>query len=359
MKLRVWVLWATWMVGQRFVSLLENHPWFEIWALAASPRSAWKTYAEACKWAMSTPMPEAIKGSIVHEVQADINDIKSKVDFVFSALSMDKEEIRQVESSYARLGIPVISNNSAFRESQYVPMVIPEINDDHLDIIPLQQRHFWWDKGFIAVKSNCSIQSYVPALHPLMKFGIRSLIITTLQAISWAWKTFDTWPEMVDNVIPFIWWEESKSEREPLKIWWKIESGVIKPNTDIVIWATCTRVPASDGHMATVSIKFDKKPSESDILELWKNYKGYPQIHNLPSAPKQFLTYFPESNRPQTRLDRDAEKWMWITIWRLRPCRVNDYSFVWLSHNTLRWAAWWAVLLAETLLAKWFIEGAK
>ena len=357
-KYKVWILWATWMVWQRFISLLENHPWFDIVLVAASPRSAWKPYMQAVqdRWAMDTQIPDNVKNLNVYAVKSDIEEIVTQVDFVFCALDIDKEKIREIENLYASKDIPVISNNSAHRWTDDVPMIIPEINHDHVDIIPSQQKNYWWIKWFIVVKSNCSIQSYIPALEPLKKYWIEKVLVSTYQAISGAWKTFETWPEMVDNVIPYIWGEEAKSEKEPLKVWGKIENWKIVNEQNINFSANCVRVPVLDGHMATVNVKFKEKPSIEQILEDWKNFKSFPQNENLPFAPKQFLKYFEEDNRPQTKLDRDLENGMWVSIWRLRDCKVLDYWFVCLSHNTIRGAAWGAILLAETLVKKAYLN---
>lgn len=357
-KFRVGILWATWMVGQRFISLLEWHPWFDIVLVAASPNSANKTYEDAVskKWSMKTSIPNNIRNLNVFAVEEDLQKIVPQVDFVFCALDLDKNKIKEIENLYAQNWIPVVSNNSAHRWTKDVPMIMPELNHDHLDIIPIQQKNYWWDGGFIVVKSNCSIQSYIPALDPLLRFWIEKVFVTTYQAISWSWKTFNTWPEMIDNVIPFIWWEEEKSEKEPLKVWWKIEWNEIINEDKIIFSTTCIRVPVTDGHMASVSVKFKNKPSKEEILEIWRNFKWFPQENNLPFAPKQFLKYFEEDDRPQTKLERDLENGMWVSIWRLRECNVLDYKFVCLSHNTIRGAAWWAILVAETLVEKGYIR---
>ena len=357
-KYRVGVVGATGMVGQRFVSLLENHPWFHLEVVAASPRSAGKTYEEAVggRWAMSTPMPQVAKHLVVMNA-ADVAAVASKVDFVFCAVDMKKEEIRALEEAYARAECPVVSNNSANRFTPDVPMVVPEINADHLEIIPAQRRRLGTKRGFIAVKSNCSLQSYVPAMHPLMQeFGVTKALVCTYQAISGAGKTFATWPEMVDNCIPYIGGEEEKSEQEPLKLWGKVEGNRIVCADGPAITAQCLRIPVSDGHMAAVFLSFAKKPTKEQILEKWANFAGPAQQLNLPSAPKQFLHYFEEADRPQTRLDRDTEKGMAVCIGRLREDTQYDYKFVCLSHNTLRGAAGGGVLLAELLAAKGYFD---
>ncbi len=357
-KFKVGVVGATGMVGQRFVSLLENHPWFELTTVAASPRSAGKTYKDAIgnRWAMATPMPANAAGLIVKNAEDDAEDIAREVDFIFSAVDMKKEEIRALEEKYAKLECPVVSNNSAHRWTDDVPMVVPEINPEHIKIIDAQRKRLGVKRGFIAVKSNCSLQSYVPALHPLKdEFGLTKALVCTYQAISGAGKTFETWPEMIDNVIPYIGGEEEKSEKEPLKLWGTIENGVIKSAEGPSITAQCLRVPASDGHMAAVFMSFDKKPTVEQILEKWKNFSGRPQELDLPSAPKQFLHYFTEDDRPQTKLDRNLENGMAVSIGRLRPDTQYDYKFVCLSHNTLRGAAGGAMLLAELLCAENYI----
>ena len=347
------VIGATGMVGQRFVSLLEHHPWFDIAALAASSRSAGKTYAEAVgtRWAMTTPMPEKTKNMIVLDAVNDAEKIAATVDFVFCAVDMPKEEIRALEEKYAKLECPVISNNSAHRHTKDVPMIVPEINAEHDEIIHAQRKRLGTKRGFIAVKSNCSLQSYVPALHPLMHFGITNVLACTYQAISGAGKTFETWPEMVDNVIPFIGGEEEKSEIEPLKLWGHIEGDEIVDATTPNITTQCLRVPVSDGHMAAVFVSFAQKPSIEEIKQAWAQFSGPAQTLELPSAPKQFLHYFEEDNRPQTKLDRNLENGMAVSIGRLREDKQYDYKFVCLSHNTLRGAAGGGILMAE-LLAK-------
>lgn len=355
---RVGVVGATGMVGQRFVSLLENHPWFKLVAVAASPRSAGKTYEEAvgARWAMPNPMPEEAKNLIVLDA-SHVEEVASKVDFVFCAVDMKKEEIRALEEAYAKAECPVVSNNSAHRFTEDVPMVVPEINAHHIDIIPAQRKRLGTKRGFIAVKSNCSLQSYVPALHPLMEdFGVEKVLVCTYQAISGAGKTFETWPEMVDNCIPYIGGEEEKSEKEPLKLWGSIQGDVIVNASEPSITAQCLRIPASDGHMAAVFASFKKKPTKEEILEHWAKFSGPAQELELPSAPKQFLHYFEEDNRPQTRLDRNTEKGMAVCVGRLREDTQYDYKFVCLSHNTLRGAAGGAVLLAELLAAKGYMD---
>ena len=338
------------MVGQRFVSLLEHHPWFEVVKLAASPRSAGKTYREALgsRWAMSTPVPASMADLVMYDA-SDVEKMADGLDFVFCAVDMKKDEIRALEERYAKAECPVISNNSAHRFTPDVPMIIPEINADHMKIIDAQRRRLGTKRGFIAVKSNCSLQSYVPALEPLRDFGVREVLACTYQAISGAGKTFETWPEMVDNVIPFISGEEEKSEKEPMKIWGTVEGDEIKLASSPFITTQCIRVPVTDGHLAAVFVRFDHKPSKEEILRRWKEFAGEPQRLNLPSAPKQFLTYFEEDNMPQTRLNRDQEHGMGVSIGRLREDSQYDYKFVCLSHNTIRGAAGGAVLMAELL----------
>ncbi len=354
----VGIIGATGMVGQRFITLLAEHPWFNITLLAASPRSAGKKYTEAVgsRWAMKTEMPEFVKDMVMYDATADIEKIASQVDFVFCAVDMKKDEIRALEEAYSKAECPVISNNSAHRHTGDVPMIVPEINPEHAEIIEAQRKRLGTKRGFVAVKSNCSLQSYVPALHPLMKFGVKNVLACTYQAISGAGKTFETWPEMVDNVIPFIGGEEEKSEVEPLKIWGKIENGEIVDANTPAITTQCLRVPVSDGHTAAVFVSFDKKPSIDEIKEAWNSFKGEPQDLELPSAPKQFLNYFEEDNRPQAKLDRDMEGGMAVSIGRLREDSQYDYKFVCLSHNTLRGAAGGAVLMAELLAAKGYLD---
>ena len=358
---KVGVVGCTGMVGHRFVTLMENHPWFQLTVVAASARSAGKTYEEAVspRWAMDTPIPEEAKKLVVMDATADIDKIASSVDFVFCAVDMKKEEIRALEEEYAKHECPVVSNNSAHRFTPDVPMVVPEINPEHLEIIPAQRKRLGTKRGFIAVKSNCSLQSYVPALHPLrQKYGIDKALVCTYQAISGAGKTFETWPEMIDNVIPYIGGEEEKSEQEPMKLWGKVNGDHIENTNTPSITAQCLRVPVSNGHMAAVFMSFPegKKPSVEEIKDIWANYKGRAQELELPSAPKQFLHYFEEDNRPQTKLDRMLEGGMAVSIGRLRPDTQYDYKFVCLSHNTLRGAAGGAVLLAELLCAEGYME---
>ena len=349
----VGVIGATGMVGQRFVSLLEHHPWFHVTVLAASSRSAGKTYAEAvgARWAMPTPIPEALTGLVVRDAVADAEAIARDVDFVFCAVDMPKAEIRALEERYAKLECPVISNNSAHRHTKDIPMIVPEINAEHAQIIDAQRKRLGTKRGFIAVKSNCSLQSYVPALHPLLGFGVTKVLACTYQAISGAGKTFATWPEMVDNVIPYIGGEEEKSEIEPLKLWGHIEGDEIVEATTPSITTQCLRVPVSDGHMAAVFMSFEHKPSIEQIRKAWAEFRGPAQELELPSAPKQFLHYFEEPDRPQTKLDRNLENGMAVSIGRLREDTQYDYKFVCLSHNTLRGAAGGGILMAE-LLAK-------
>ncbi len=356
---KVGIIGATGMVGQRFITLLAEHEWFEITVLAASARSAGKKYAEVAekRWAMKAPIPEKVRDMVILDATADIKKIAGAVDFVFCAVDMKKDEIKALEEAYAKAECPVVSNNSAHRFTPDVPMIIPEINDNHLDIIASQKARLGTKRGFIAVKSNCSLQSYVPALHPLKeKFGLKAALACTYQAISGAGKTFETWPEMIDNVIPFIGGEEEKSEQEPLKIWGEIKDGAIVKATTPSITAQCIRVPASDGHLAAVFATFEKKPTKEEILACWKEFAGKPQALKLPSAPPQFLTYFEEDNRPQTKLDRDLYGGMGVSIGRLREDTQYDYKFVCLSHNTLRGAAGGAVLLAELLCAEGYMD---
>ncbi len=358
-KLKVGVIGGTGMVGQRFISLLAEHPWFELTTIAASGRSAGKTYEQAAgaRWALEAPMPEKAKGIVVKSAVDDMAAIASEVDLVFSAVDMKTDEIRALEEGYAKLECPVVSNNSAHRWTPDVPMVVPEINPEHLDVIPSQRKRLGTKRGFIAVKSNCSLQSYVPALHPLKdEFGLEKVLVCTYQAISGAGKTFETWPEMVDNVIPYIGGEEEKSEQEPMKLWGHVENGQIVSAAAPSITAQCLRVPASNGHMAAVFASFAKKPSREEILARWAAFSGKPQALALPSAPKQFLHYFEEDNRPQTKLDRNLEGGMAVSIGRLRPDTQYDYKFVCLSHNTLRGAAGGGVLLAELLCAEGWLD---
>lgn len=355
-KLKVGVIGATGMVGQRFITLLENHPYFELTLLAASGRSAGKTYEEALgeRWKLSTPMPESVKNMIVMDA-ADVQAVSAQVDFVFCAVDMKKDEIRALEEAYAKTETPVVSNNSANRWTPDVPMVIPEINDAHLAIIETQRKRLGTKNGFIAVKPNCSIQSYVPMLTPLRDLGIKQVVATTYQAISGAGKTFREWPEMMDNVIPYIGGEEEKSEEEPLRIWGNIQNGMIVKAEKPIITTQCLRVPVLDGHMAAVFMSFEKKVQKEEILERWNNFKGKPQDLKLPSAPEKFITYFEEDNRPQTHLDRNTYKGMGVCAGRLREDKLYDYKFVGLSHNTLRGAAGGAVLIAELLYAEGYL----
>lgn len=357
---KVGIIGGTGMVGQRFVTLLEHHPWFQLTLIAASARSAGKTYEEAVgsRWAMSVPMPEEAKHLVVMHAEEDVAQIAAMVDFVFCAVDMKKDEIKALEEEYAKHECPVVSNNSAHRMTPDVPMVVPEINPEHLSVIPAQRKRLGSKRGFIAVKSNCSLQSYVPALHPLRSYGLRDVLVCTYQAISGAGKTFERWPEMVDNVIPYIGGEEEKSEREPLKLWGKVENGVIENAASPCITAQCIRVAVADGHMAAVFARFDKKPEMEEMKRIWRDYQGRAQELKLPSAPKQFLHCFEENDRPQTRLDRDIEGGMAISIGRLRPDTQYDYKFVCLSHNTLRGAAGGAVLLAELLCAEGYMDRA-
>ena len=355
-KLRVGILGATGMVGQRFISLLENHPWFEVVTVAASPRSAGKTYEEAVggRWKMDTPMPEGVKNLIVKNVN-EVEEVASTVDFVFSAVDMTKDEIRAIEEEYAKTETPVVSNNSAHRWTPDVPMVVPEINPEHFQIIEAQKKRLGTTRGFIAVKPNCSIQSYAPVLTAWKEFEPYEVVATTYQAISGAGKTFKDWPEMVGNIIPYIGGEEEKSEKEPLRIWGKIEGDKIVPATSPVITCQCIRVPVLNGHTAAVFVKFRKKPTKEQLIEKLTSFSGEPQRLGLPSAPKQFIQYLEEDNRPQVALDVDFENGMGISVGRLREDTVYDYKFVGLSHNTLRGAAGGALLCAELLKAQGYI----
>ena len=357
MKKRVGIIGATGMVGQRFLTLLENHPYFDVSVLAASARSAGQRYEDAVgsRWKMSRPIPEEYKSMIIIDAQK-IDEIAPLVDFVFCAVDMKKDEIKALEEAYARAEIPVVSNNSANRFTPDVPMVIPEVNPEHLEIIEAQKKRLGTKKGFIAVKPNCSIQSYVPALTPLLEFEPYEIVATTYQAISGAGKTFAEWEEMVDNVIPYIGGEEEKSEQEPLKVWGAVKNGEIVKATSPVITTQCIRVPVTDGHTAAVFVKFRNKPTKEQILSAWKNFKGDPQYLELPHAPLQFITYFEEDNRPQARLDRDIYNGMGVSVGRLREDHVYDYKFVGLSHNTLRGAAGGAVLIAELLYKKGYFD---
>lgn len=355
-KLRVGILGGTGMVGQRFISLLENHPWFEVVTVAASPRSAGKTYEEAVgdRWKMSTPMPESVKKLVVMNVN-EVAEVCSSVDFVFSAVDMTKDEIKAIEYAYAKAETPVVSNNSAHRWTPDVPMVVPELNPEHLEVIADQKKRLGTNNGFIVVKPNCSIQSYTPALHALKEYGPKVVVATTYQAISGAGKNFTDWPEMLDNIIPYIGGEEEKSEQEPLRIWGNVENGEIVKAEGPMITTQCIRVPVSDGHTAAVFVSFDKKPTKEEMIKAWSEFKGIPQELELPSAPKQFIKYCEEDNRPQAKMDRDYENGMGVTLGRLREDRVYDYKFVGLSHNTVRGAAGGAVLIAELLKAQGYI----
>ncbi len=356
-KYNVGIIGATGMVGQRFATLLENHPWFNVTVLAASSRSAGKTYKEAAgnRWALQKPMPKSMEDMVIVDA-ANVDEVVSKVDFVFCAVDMKKEDIRALEEKYAKAECPVVSNNSAHRFTPDVPMIIPEINDNHLDIIASQKARLGTKRGFIAVKSNCSLQSYVPAIHPLMKYGVTKVLACTYQAISGAGKTFERWPEMIDNVIPYIGGEEEKSEQEPLKIWGKIENGEIVKATSPSITAQCIRVPVTDGHTAAVFVELENKPSMEQIIKDWDEYKGKPQELNLPSAPKKFLHYFTENDRPQIKSERNLENGMAVSIGRLREDTQYTIKFVCMSHNTLRGAAGGAVLLAELLCAEGYMD---
>lgn len=359
-KLKVGILGGTGMVGQRFIALLENHPWFEVVAIAASPRSAGKTYEEAIggRWKMTTPMPESVKKIVVQDVSA-VQEVTAKVDFVFSAVDMTKDEIKKIEEEYAKTETPVVSNNSAHRWTPDVPMVVPELNPEHFEVIEAQKKRLGTTRGFIAVKPNCSIQSYTPALTALKKAGFepKTVVATTYQAISGAGKTFKDWPEMEHNIIPFIGGEEEKSEQEPLRIWGKVENGEIVKAEGPVITTQCIRVPVLDGHTAAVFVTFEdgKKPTKEDILKAWKEFKGLPQELDLPSAPKQFIQYLEEDNRPQVSLDVDYENGFGVSMGRLREDTVFDWKFVGLSHNTVRGAAGGALLTAELLTAQKYI----
>jgi aspartate-semialdehyde dehydrogenase len=355
-KLKVGILGGTGMVGQRFISLLENHPWFQVTLVAASPRSAGKTYEEAVdgRWKMGKSIPEAVKNLVVMHAD-EVEKVASQVDFVFSALDMSKDEIKAMEEAYAKMETPVVSNNSAHRWTADVPMVVPEINPEHFDVIEAQKKRLGTKRGFIAVKPNCSIQSYSPALFALKEFGIKVVVATTYQAISGAGKTFEEWPEMEGNIIPFIGGEEDKSEQEPLKLWGKVMDGEIVKAESPLITTQCIRVPVLDGHTAAVFVDFENKPTKEEIIEKWVNFKGIPQELQLPSAPKQFIQYLEEENRPQVQLDKDYENGMGVSMGRLREDTVFDYKFVGLSHNTVRGAAGGAVLCAELLKAQGYI----
>ena len=356
-KLRVGILGATGMVGQRFIALLENHPWYEVVTVAASPRSAGKTYEEAVgdRWKMTTPMPEGVKKLVVANVN-EVEKVASSVDFVFSAVDMTKEEIRAIEDAYAKTETPVVSNNSAHRWTKDVPMVVPEINPEHFEVIEAQKKRLGTTRGFVAVKPNCSIQSYAPVLTAWKEFEPTEVVATTYQAISGAGKTFKDWPEMVENIIPYIGGEEEKSEQEPLRIWGKVVDGEIVKADGPVITTQCIRVPVLNGHTAAVFVKFAKKPTKEQLIEKLVNFKGLPQELELPSAPKQFIQYLEEDNRPQVNLDVDYENGMGVSVGRLREDKVYDFKFVGLSHNTVRGAAGGAILCAETLTAKGYIQ---
>ena len=356
-RYQVGIIGGTGMVGQRFVTLLENHPWFQLTAIAASARSAGKSYWEAVcdRWALDIPCPEAAKSLMVLDAEADAVKLAGMVDFCFCAVDMPKDAIRALEETYAKLECPIVSNNSAHRWTEDVPMVVPEINAEHLAVIEAQRKRLGTKRGFIAVKSNCSLQSYVPALHPLMKYGLERALVCTYQAISGAGKTFQRWPEMVDNCIPYIGGEEEKSEQEPLKLWGHIEGDKIVSAESPRFTAQCLRVPVSDGHMGAVFVRFENKPSKEKILQAWKEFHGPAQDLELPSAPKQFLHYFEENDRPQPKLDRMLENGMAVSIGRLREDNQYDYKFVCLSHNTLRGAAGGGVLLAGLLCAEGYI----
>lgn len=356
-KLKVGILGGTGMVGQRFISLLENHPWFEVTTIAASERSAGKPYEEAVgnRWKMKKPMPEAVKQIMVMNVN-EVDKVASEVDFVFSAVDMTKEEIRAIEDAYAKTETPVVSNNSAHRWTPDVPMVVPEINPEHMKVIEFQKQRLGTKRGFVAVKPNCSIQSYAPVLTAWMEFEPYEVVATTYQAISGAGKTFQDWPEMVENIIPYIGGEEEKSEKEPLRIWGEIKDGVIVPATTPGITCQCIRVPVLDGHTAAVFVKFKKKPTKEQLIEKLKSFQGAPQELGLPSAPKQFIQYLEEDNRPQVSLDVDYENGMGVSVGRIREDSIYDYKFIGLSHNTVRGAAGGAILCAELLKAQGYIE---
>lgn len=355
-KIPVGILGATGMVGQRFITLLNNHPWFEVVCLAASPKSAGKKYKDAVdgRWMMKESVPSSVANLIVRVVEDDMDQIADKVSLVFSALDMDKEKIKEVENKFAKRGVAVVSNNSAHRWSSDVPMIMPEINPDHLKLIKAQQKKRGWKKGFIVVKPNCSIQSYVPLITPLLKFQPKEVVVTTLQAVSGAGKTLETWPDMQENVIPFIGGEEEKSEKEPMKIWGQLKDGTIVSAKQPKISATCIRVPLENGHMASVSVSFAKKPTIKEIITAWKKFDPLKEL-KLPSSPYPFITVMGEENRPQTKLDLDLGRGMGISVGRLRGDELLDYKFVGLSHNTIRGAAGGAILTAELLKAKGYI----
>ena len=355
-KPKVGILGATGMVGQRFIALLENHPWFQVVTVAASPRSAGRTYEEAVgdRWKMTTPMPEAVKKLVVMNVN-EVEKVAAGVDFVFSAVDMTKDEIKAIEEAYAKTETPVVSNNSAHRWTPDVPMVVPEINPEHFDVIPFQKKRLGTERGFIAVKPNCSIQSYAPVLTAWKEFEPYEVVATTYQAISGAGKTFKDWPEMEGNIIPYIGGEEEKSEQEPLRLWGTIEDGVIVKAQSPVITCQCVRVPVLNGHTAAVFVKFRKKVTKEQLIEKLREFKGVPQELKLPSAPAQFIQYLEEDNRPQVTADVDFERGMGISVGRLREDAVYDYKFIGLSHNTVRGAAGGAVLCAELLTARGYI----
>lgn len=355
-RLRVGIVGATGMVGQRFTTLLDNHPWFEVVVVAASPSSAGKTYRQAVegRWAMSVPVPASVANLVVRDA-SDVASVSREVDFIFCAVDMSKDDILALEEAYAKAETPVVSSNSAYRLYPDVPMIIPELNPEHSSIIPAQRHRLGTKRGFITAKPNCSIQSYVPLLHPLKDFGLKAISVCTYQAISGAGKTFESWPEMVDNVIPYIKGEDEKSEIEPLKIWGRHEGQTLNLATTPKIGAQCIRVAAADGHLAAVSVSFDRKPSETEILSRWKSFEGIPQQKNFPSAPKPFIHVFSEPDRPQTHLDRDLGKGMAVSVGRLREDALFDWKFVGLSHNTVRGAAGGAVLTAELLTSEGFI----
>ncbi|WP_081739811.1 aspartate-semialdehyde dehydrogenase [Paenibacillus sp. JCM 10914] len=356
-QLKVGIVGGTGMVGQRLVQLLDGHPWFNVTAIAASSSSAGKTYEESVqgRWKLATPMPNHVKNIVVQDA-SKVEEVAAGVDFIFCAVDMKKNEIQALEEDYAKTGTPVISNNSAHRWTPDVPMVIPEINPGHIKVIDAQRKRLGTSTGFIAVKPNCSIQSYVPALHALLQFKPTNVVASTYQAISGAGKNFTDWPDMLDNVIPYIGGEEEKSEQEPLRIWGSVKDGEIVKAAGPLITTQCIRVPVTDGHLATVFVSFENKPSQEEIIRLWREFQGRPQELGLPSAPKQFITYFEEENRPQTKLDRDIENGMGVSVGRLREDSLYDYKFVGLSHNTLRGAAGGAVLIAELLKAEGYIQ---
>lgn len=354
---KVGIIGGTGMVGQRFVTLMQGHPWFQLTAIAASARSSGKTYGEAVgpRWAMATEMPEDVKSMVVFDAEKDVEKIATLVDFVFCAVDMEKDAIQALEDAYAKAECPVVSNNSANRWTPDIPMIMPEMNAHHMEVIAAQRKRLGTKRGFIAAKPNCSIQSYAPALNALKKFEVEKVLVCTYQAISGAGKTFETWPEMVDNIIPYIGGEEEKSEKEPLRIWGTVENGVIVPATSPVITAQCIRVPVADGHTGAVFFSVKNKTTKEEIIKTWNEYQGRAQELDLPSAPKQLLHYLEEDNRPQARLDRETENGMAISLGRLREDTLFDFKFVGLAHNTLRGAAGGAVLLAELLCAEGYI----